>query len=662
MTTTAPPRPTTPLDTEALRSLDRLLQELSPEQALWLSGYLAAVGGGGAATAVASPVSHPATEPTPQPFAESGAGGDDLTVLFGTETGNARGIAEALVSRAREAGLDARAVDMAEYRTRKLRDESLLALVAATHGEGDPPDGAMGFFEFLGGRKAPRLEHARFAVLSLGDSSYVEFCRAGRDLDERLEELGAERLLERVDCDVDYEAQAEAWIERVVEAVRATAPAAPPPGDAAHRGNGSAAAHGVPGVPARSADAAVGILEIVMGRLPSGAVGTAVARGAPGAVAPEPPLHSRQNPFAAELLEAVPLTGLHSDKETLHLELSVEGSGFTFEPGDSLGVIAENEDAVVDAVVDALQAEPESQVQIGDETRSFAEALRRDLELTLLTPAFLSAYAELAGAARLTALLEDDDRSDLLYFMKCHQVPDVLEAFPVPGADPQRFVDMLRRLQPRLYSIASSPRWTPDQVDLTVAVTRRTPDGKARNGVTSTWLAERRRPGDRVRVYLDPNDGFRLPSDPERPLIMIGAGTGVAPFRAFLQDRQETGARGRTWLFFGERRFREDFLYQTEWQRFLRDGVLNRMDVAFSRDQPHKVYVQDRLRERAPEVHTWLEEGAALYVCGDATGMAPGVHEALVEILTREGGHSPEDAEDRLRRMRADGRYQRDVY
>jgi len=668
MTTIAPPRPTALPHPERARELDRLIRELSPEQALWLSGYLAAAASPVGTTAP-HPAGEPATEPAPGTSADAGQGAARLTVLYGTETGNARGIAQALTRRAGEAGIAARAVDMAEYRTRELRDESLLALVAATHGEGDPPDGAIGFFEYLASRKAPRLEDARFTVLALGDSSYVEYCRAGRDLDERLEELGAERLLERVECDVDYEDRAEAWIERVVEAVGEVvareAPAEEPAlAHAPAGGNGWAPASApAPAYGNGATGAAAGILEIMLGSLPGAASRTAVASpGAGVAAAQEAPVHSRRNPFAAELLDVVPLTGLRSDKETLHLELSVEGSGLAFEPGDSLGIVAENEDAVVGAVLDALGAAPDAPVNLGGEERTFEDALRRDLELTLLTPAFLSAWAELSGATQLAALLSDDDRAALLRYMKCHQVPDVLAAFPVPGLEPQRLADSLRKLQPRLYSIASSPRWTPGQVDLTVAVTRRTPDGKHRNGVASSFVADRRSPGDRVDVFVDRNDGFRLPADPDRPLIMIGAGTGVAPFRAFLQDREESGASGRSWLFFGERRFREDFLYQTEWQRFLRDGVLSRMDVAFSRDQADKVYVQDRLRARAREVHAWIEEGAALYVCGDAAGMAPGVHGALASILEREGGLSAERAEDRLRSMKAEGLYLRDVY
>lgn len=613
-----------------IRELERLVRDLSPEQALWLSGYLAAVGATRNLLAAPATTAAPATGAAPAPATAAKDDGEtELTVLYGTETGNARGIARTLVERAAGAGLSARAVDMAQYRTRRLRRETKLALITATHGEGDPPDGALEFFEFVQSRKARRFDDLRFAVLSLGDSSYVEFCKAGRDLDARFEELGGRRVADRVDCDLDYEGAAEEWIDRVIEAFRDP-------------------------VSSKPEEAAPGVVEAGLARLGNGAPARAGSS--------TPPAHSRRDPCRAEILDILPLTGLHSDKETLHVELAVEEKAFEFRPGDSLGIVPRNEDAVVEGVLDVLRAAPDTPVRVGSRELPLAEALTEELELTLLTPAFLRGWAELAEASALSDLLDGDDRGALRHYMQCRQVPDVLREHPAPGLEPQELVSILRGLEPRLYSIASSPCWIPDQIDLTVAVTRYTPDGKARNGVTTTYLADRRRPGEHLEVFLDRNDSFRLPADPDAPLIMIGAGAGVAPFRAFLQDRQERGARGRSWLFFGDRRFREDFLYQTEWQRFLADGVMTRMDVAFSRDQPQRVYVQDRLRERGAEVFGWLEEGAHLYVCGDARGMAPGVEEALRDIFVREGARSPEAAADELRRLRTEGRYRRDVY
>jgi len=593
-------------DADQVSALGELLPTLSQHQALWLSGYLAGLGGQAPAQTRQAPASQDA--PT-------------VTVLYGTETGTAAAVARQAADRLGGRGLNAKAVNMADYKTRDLKNESHVLLVAATHGEGDPPDPAAGFFEFLWSRKAPKLQGVKYAVLSLGDSSYVHFCQAGKDLDARFEELGAQRIAERADCDVDYEAPTEAWITSVGDALVAeNAPA----GETQPTGAG-------PGL------AALGV----------------------GAPAQQAPAYSRKNPYPAEVLDAIKLTGRGSDKDTRHIELSLDGSGLTFQPGDSLGVVPRNSDALVGDVLDALKLEPDAPVTVGETEKPLAEALRTDCELTQLTPGFLRAYAEATGAEDLSALVQDT--AALQAFLKEHQVADVLAHYPA-SLDAARFIGMLRKLQPRLYSIASSQNALPDEVHLTVAVTRTTPAGRARDGAASTFLADRVAPGETVGVYVHRNEAFKLPEDPARPIIMIGPGTGVAPFRAFLQEREETGASGKTWLFFGERRFREDFLYQTDFQRWRNAGVLTRMAVAFSRDQVDKVYVQDRLRANAREVYAWLQDGAALYVCGDAEAMAPAVHGALAEILQDQGGLSADAAEDRLKQMQRERLYQRDVY
>jgi len=602
-------------DQNQVQQLDALLPTLRPEQALWLSGYLAGLGA--------------QTQPAQAGGGQGGGEAPQITVLYGTETGNAEGVAKQLVERATQKGLKARAVDMAEYKPKELKSETHLALVSATHGEGDPPDPATGFFEHLWSRKAPKLKGTKFAVFSLGDSSYVNFCQAGKDLDARFEELGGERLAERVDTDVDYEDQAEAWVERLAGLLEQEA--APAGGQAAS-----------PGAPAA--------LQGVLGGL---------GGAAPAA---DKPKHSRKNPYQAEILDAVVLNGRYSTKETRHIELSLEDSGLAFEPGDSLGIVPENEDATVARVVDVLGLATSANVEVNGTEKPLGDALKRDLELTMLTPGFLQAYAESADSDELRALLAEDNREALNAFLGANQVCDVLARYPVTGLDAASFTGMLRKLQPRLYSIASSQASLPDEVHLTVGVTRYTSDGKARNGVASTYLAERREPGETVPVYVDNNKAFKLPADPTTPIIMIGPGTGVAPFRAFLQEREEMGSTGKNWLFFGERTFREDFLYQTDWQRFRKDGLLTRMDVAFSRDQAQKVYVQDRVRQRGRDIYAWLEEGANVYVCGDAEAMAPAVHEALTEVVQHEGGLSAEDAQAYMKQLQKDRRYQRDVY
>jgi len=602
-------------DQQQAQALNALLPTLTPEQTLWLSGFLAGLSRQGSAV------------PAQGPAAGAPAAGPKLTVLYATETGNAAGVAKQAAERFNAAGLDARAINMADYKHRDLKSETHVVMVAATHGEGDPPEGAAGFFEFLAGRKAPKLDGVKFAVLSLGDTSYVHFCEAGKVLDRRFEELGAERIAERVDCDVDYEDAAEDWIASLADMLAADAPA-------------------------QAAEAATAA--------PSGLAAFGLAPTA--APTTQAPVYTRKNPFEAEVLDSIRLNGRYSDKETQHIELSLAGSGLSFQPGDSLGVLASNDTALVDEIVEALDFAPDAPVKANGADKPVAEALRDDLEVTMLTPGFLKAYAEASSAEELADLTREGNEAALQAFLKEHQVADVVARWPAPGLDAATFAGMLRKLQPRLYSIASSLAAAPDEVHLTVGVTRTTPRGRARAGVASTFLADRRAPGDQIRVYVSENENFRLPSDPDQPLIMIGPGTGIAPFRAFMQEREEMGAQGKSWLFFGDRRFREDFLYQTEWQQWLKDGVLTRMDVAFSRDQAGKVYVQDRLREKAADVYSWIRDGAAIYVCGDADSMAPAVHEALAGILQEQGGISAEDAEAHLKQMQRERRYQRDVY
>ncbi len=599
-------------DQNQAQALNALLPTLTPEQTLWLSGFLAGLSRQGIAV------------PAQGPVAGAPAAGPKVTVLYATETGNAAGVAKQAAERLIAAGLEARALNMADYKQRDLKSESHVIMVAATHGEGEPPEGAAGFFEFLAGRKAPKLDGVKFAVLGLGDTSYVHFCEAAKVLDRRFEELGAERLVERVDCDVDYEDVAEDWIVSLADMLAADAPAQA----------------------AKAATAA-----------PSGLAAFGLAPADAHA-----PAYTRKNPFESAVLESVRLNGRYSDKQTQHIELSLEGSGISFQPGDSLGVLASNDIALVDEIVEALDFAPDAPVSVNGTDKPVAEALCDDLELTMLTPGFLKAYADASGADELADLTREGNEAGLHAFMKEHQVADVVARWPATGLAPADFTAMLRKLQPRLYSIASSHAALPDEVHLTVGVTRTTPRGRARAGVASTFLADRRVPGEQIRVYVSENENFRLPADPDQPLIMIGPGTGVAPFRAFMQEREETGAGGKSWLFFGDRRFTEDFLYQTEWQRWLKDGVLSRMDVAFSRDQAEKVYVQDRLREKAADVYSWISDGAAIYVCGDADSMAPAVHEALAGILQKQGGISAEDAEAHLKQMQRERRYQRDVY
>lgn len=590
--------------------IQSLAKAISPEQALWLSGYFAGVRdaerreAGRPALAPDIPVARPAAAPE--------ADQRRLTILFGSETGNSRALAQALSEAARQVGRQPTVVDIADYKARQLRDEQDLLIVVSTYGEGDPPQGAADFFEFLDSRKAPKLPDLRFAVLALGDSTYERYCEAGKRLDRRLEELGGVRLRPRVDCDVDYDEPAAAWTADVVAKI-------------ARKAGRAAAAADAP-------------------------------RGA-GAAA----LYDKRNPFPARVLENLTLTGRGSTKETRHIEFSLEGSGLVYEPGDALGVAPRNDPRLVESLLDALRLSPSAPVEIKGRASTLAEAIEKDLEISAVTPRFIEQWAELSGAEQLRRLLGEDAAAERSAFLRRNHVIDIVRAYPVAGLEAQTLVAGLRPLQPRLYSIASSLAAAPDEAHLTVSTVRYELNGEPRSGVASGHLAARAEPDATLPVYVQSNPHFRLPAD-DRPVIMIGAGTGVAPYRAFLQEREARGTEGRNWLFFGERNFRSDFLYQTEWQGWLKQKLLTRMDVAFSRDRAAKVYVQDKLRGQARDVFAWLEEGAHVYVCGDAAHLAPDVHETLIGVAQEQGGLAREAAEEYVRNLQRDHRYQRDVY
>ena len=587
----------TPISSQQWDSLNKLTDELSSPQLLWVSGYLA-----GHANARAQS-STPALQDSSSVLA--------LTVLSGSQTGNADKLAKTLHARLQELGHAARLESMASYKTAQLKRDHVLLIVVSTYGEGEPPDNARAFYDYLHSAKAPKLPELRYAVLALGDSSYEYFCKTGHDFDLRFEELGASRLHACVDCDVDFEDSAAGWIMAIAEKL-------PQPGKTAATG-------------AVSAQTETGI-------------------------------YSKKQPFPAALLENQRLTGRGSSKDVRHIALSIEGSGLRFAPGDALGVVPANRQDRVNDLIAALQLDPSAPVPSASGGEAGLErALLQDHEITTLSRPFLEKYAVLADAHELKSLLDENQRDALRDFLYGREMIDIVRRYPLNGITAIQFVALLRKLQPRLYSIASSLNANPDEVHLTVGVVRYESHGLQRHGVASTFLADSAE-GNLIRVFVHENPGFRLPEDADTPIIMIGPGTGVAPFRAFLEERESSGSHGKNWLFFGDRNFNTDFLYQREWLEHRRNGLLTHLDVAFSRDGNQKVYVQHRLREHSRELYAWLEEGAHFYVCGDAKQMAPDVHEALLGVVERESGQDRAYAVDYLQALQSAQRYQRDVY
>ncbi|MFL0472048.1 assimilatory sulfite reductase (NADPH) flavoprotein subunit [Priestia sp. 179-F W1.4 NHS] len=594
-----------PFNQEQADLLNRLLPTLTEAQKMWLSGYLTA---SQSTSAEGTPdVSTAAPAQAEQTISK------DVTILYGSQTGNAQGLAENTGKTLEAKGFNVTVSSMNDFKPNNLKKLENLLIVVSTHGEGEPPDNALSFHEFLHGRRAPKLENFRFSVLSLGDSSYEFFCQTGKEFDVRLAELGGERLYPRVDCDLDFEEPANKWLKGVIDGLSEA------------KGHSASAA-----VPAE----------------------------APAGTSP----YSRTNPFKAEVLENLNLNGRGSDKETRHLELSLEGSGLTYEPGDSLGIYPENDPELVDLLLNEFKWDASESVTVNKEgeTRPLREALLSNFEITVLTKPLLKQAAELTGNDKLKALVEN--REELKAYTQGRDVIDLVRDFGPWNVSAQEFVAILRKMPARLYSIASSLSANPDEVHLTIGAVRYEAHGRERKGVCSVLCSERLQPGDTIPVYLQSNKNFKLPQNQETPIIMVGPGTGVAPFRSFMQEREETGAKGKSWMFFGDQHFVTDFLYQTEWQKWLKDGVLTKMDVAFSRDTEEKVYVQNRMLEHSKELFQWLEEGASFYVCGDKTNMARDVHNTLVEIVETEGKMSREEAEAYLAEMKKQKRYQRDVY
>lgn len=603
MTTQVPPSALLPLNPEQLARLTAATTDLTPTQLAWVSGYFWGVlnqqpGANALAAVPAAAVETPT-----------------ITLLSASQTGNARRVAEALRDDLLAAKLNVKLVSAGDYKFKQIANEKLLVVVASTQGEGEAPEEAVALHKFLFSKKAPKLDGAAFAVFGLGDTSYEFFCQAGKDFDSRLAELGAERLLDRVDADVEFQAAAAEWRARIVDVLKARVPKE------------------------TSAQAA------------------ATATGAVNEVFTSP--YTKEEPLTATLSVNQKITGRDSEKDVRHLEIDVGDSGLRYQPGDALGVWYQNDPALVKELVELLWLKGDEQVTVNGKTLPLAEALQWHFELTVNTANIVENYATLTRSESLLPLV--GDKAQLQHYAATTPLVDMVRFSPAQ-LDADALIGLLRPLTPRLYSIASSQAEVETEVHVTLGVVRYEVEGRARAGGASSFLADRVEEEGEVRVFIEHNDNFRLPANPETPVIMIGPGTGIAPFRAFMQQRAADGAEGKNWLFFGNPHFTEDFLYQVEWQRYVKEGVLNRIDLAWSRDQKEKIYVQDKLRQQGAELWRWINDGAHIYVCGDANRMAKDVEQALLDVIAEFGAMDAETADEYLSELRVERRYQRDVY
>lgn len=582
----------------------------TPEQRAWLNGFLAGMFS-------SAPVGSPAVAPA----------GKRIAVLYASQSGTAEALARKLAKELKAQGHTPAISTLVGYTPAALAAESHALIIASTYGDGEAPDGVQPFFEQLCLEHFPRMEKLRYAVFALGDRHYEHFCKFGLDLDAKLAALGANPLCARMDCDVDVEASFAQWKSAVLDLLNKREDVIP---------------------------------EKLVKQSSALQATYALTDSKPDKKAPA---FTRDNPLMAAVVEKRRLTADSSSKATIHIAFSTSGTGLTYEAGDAFGIIPANDPNLVAEILQRMCMNGNEKVTCGKHgVTTLHGALMRNLQITRLSRKIIQEYAKRGNCSRLLELLSAERAGDLEQYASGRGLVDLLVEFPGVLDDAADVVAMLPKLTPRLYSISSSPAAHPGQLHATVAVVRYHAHQRERSGVCSTLLSDRTSVFDNVPIYIQPNKKFRLPANPDAPMIMIGPGTGIAPFRAFLQERAALGHKGRNWLFFGERSSATDFLYREELEGMLADGRLSRMDTAFSRDQQHKVYVQDRMRENAHTFWRWLQEGSSVYVCGDASRMARDVHAALCEIVQKEGGMSSEHTEEYVASLKEQHRYHRDVY
>ncbi|HRZ97048.1 MAG TPA: assimilatory sulfite reductase (NADPH) flavoprotein subunit [Paludibacter sp.] len=584
--------------------LKQFSSTLDKQQIFWLSGYFAGLSAGNLSPDLAVNQTQTVT------------GSTELTILYGSRTGNGEGLAKKAQQLATEQGYKVTLKNMADYKTRDLQNEKNLLVIVSTHGEGEPPFSAKEVYEFIFGKRAPKLDGLKYTVLGLGDSSYFHFCKTGIDFDNRLEKLGAKRLHSRATLDVNFAETAEKWL---LEA-----------------------------------------LPVFGGSVDSKQVTNPGFTLLGATKKTEVPTISRTNPFRAPVLDKVNLHGRGSNRQTIHIELSTENNpALNYQPGDAAGIIPVNTLELINDVLAVTGLDAGEIVTVNGKEKKLEAALYKELELSKITVDVVKRYLETYPNEALAALATDVEKFKT--YLDGRDIVDLFTDYP-SEVSAENLVKILRPLQPRYYSISSSPKAFPGEVHLTVGVVQYHHAGRAKKGTCSNYLSDILIDDETVPVFIEANPGFRLPENDQTPIIMVGAGTGIAPYRAFVQHRELSDNPGKSWLFFGNRNFETEFLYQTEWQGFLKSGALTKLDVAFSRDGDKKVYVQDKLWERGAEIYQWLEEGAHFYICGDMKNMARAVQDNLLQLVEKYGLLSKEQAQEYVDNLEKTKRLQLDVY
>jgi len=602
------------LSAEQQQLLNNFTSTLTNEQINWTLGYLTGLLQTNNSAAEQNSASLAVNDAIPT-ISSSSATPIPLTILYGSRTGNGEGLAEEALKIATEKGFHATVKSMADYNTRDLSSEKNLIVIVSTHGEGVPPFAARELHQFIHGKRAPKLNDVNFAVLGLGDATYFHFCKTGAEFDKQLDKLGAKRVAPFIACDVDFDEPADQWIRET--------------------------------------------LQIFKGGEKKNDVAQPTNSTPNTKKTEEAPKFNKKNPFSALVFEKVQLHGKGSDRQTIHLELDLANSGISYEPGDAAGVLPVNPTVLINEVLTATALTPEIEVEVGGEKKSLYEALYRDVELSKITTDVVTRYIAITKNEKLTNLSKNHD--EFKAYLDGRDIVDLLQDYPTK-LNAQELINLLKPLQPRYYSISSSPAAVPGELHLTVGVVKYKNAGRDKRGTCSSFLSEVAVEDEHVPLFIEKNPGFRLPENPETPIIMIGAGTGIAPYRAFVQHRELTKNAGKSWLFFGNRNFETEFLYQLEWQNFLKSGALTKMDVAFSRDGNQKEYVQDKLIQNSKEIFNWLENGAHVYICGDMKKMAGDVQNTLLKIVENQGNMDEENAQEYVDNLQKEKRLQLDVY